>query len=768
MLKWLLDLMGRGRRKTIQPERIDRSDHIDPDAPTILPEGGIFGAGLTQDEFWAGADRQVGDIKWILLEKDGKEPEGFRDDESFIEAFMAPIADPINPRAPDDIRQDGVGHDDHPDSDSGKKENIMLDDSVITRRGRCSAPFKEKPKERTMRNWGTFGLIAAVLTLAASPFLIQFGNDYFDGKQQLAPMPASVPTTKETAASPLLPSIKVGKRVEAEVETPKPTQVVLYTVVKGDTLSGMCGSGWKKVAEANELVAPYTIRAGQSLIVPEGAQCKVAPRAASKTATVEIGYRTIDCSKTSKGFCEWKHVGGNKFRGKGDSFYALTRQFGLTADEAMEALAGIEDGEEVLIATGQSLYRLSFGKNDLWEGKTILRAASQKAMKYVTKSGKTIYRFEVCGNWAQLSQNDQNPRLETVEVPEPVTPATVEVVPQPAPVVVAEGPKEPEAAPEPEVVVEPKEPSEEVARPSCFEWDWFLGTGGDDTGTRYSHTEAAVYPFCKDGENGKHYFGLGLKGSIADGTTDTGFGWDGREKLYGLAHKYVSHDGWDISSKLLWGELEENGKIDLYKSQRRFDLVGVSLAYNNYERYLRGEKWYPEWNAYLGIFFPTSSDVKHSWDGKPIADTKDLERFDYKLGVGARQYLYAGEDIWPFVSGGLSIQHPTSKSGNLRIGVADANKIFFASVGINHNFDDGENAFGWDLGVDMARGIKLARAEARRADMLQKLEEDGVMVDGESGIAFVATDSSPKPKSAKPVRKPAKESVWESPWDFER
>ncbi len=762
-MKWLLALMGRGRCKTVSPERIDRSDHVDPDAPTILPEGGIFGAGLTQEEFWAEADRHVGEIRWILLEKDGKAPREFPDDESFIEAFMAPIADPINPRAPDDIRQGGVGHDDRPDSYPGKKENIMLDKTVVEGRTRSAT----SSSGRNTSDLSKAGAIAAALTIVLALFLIPVWNKHQDSKQQLAPMPASVSATKEAVASPLLSSMKADERAEV----PKQKQVTLYAVVKGDTLSGACGSSWNKVAEANELAAPYTIRVGQSLIVPEGTQCKTASRTASKVAAVEIGYRTIDCSKILKGFCEWKHVGGNKFRGKGDSFYALTRQFGLTADEAMEALAGIEDGEEVLIATGQSMYRLSFGKNDLWEGKIILRAAHQKAMKYVTKSGKTIYRFEVCGNWAQLSQSDQNPRLETVEVPEAPTYTSVEVVPQPQPAPepkVTESPKEPEVAPEPEVVVEPKESSEEVARPSCFEWDWFLGTGGDSTGTRYSHTEAAAYFLCKEGENGKHYFGLGLKGSIADGTTDTGFGWDGREKLYGLAHKYVSHDGWDISSKLLWGELEENGKIDLYKSQRRFDLVGVSLAYNNYERYLRGEKWYPEWNAYLGIFFPTSSDVKHSWDGKPIADTKDLERFDYKLGIGARQYLYAGEDWWPFVSGGVSIQHPTSKTGNLRIGTADANKVFFASIGVNHNFDDGENALGWDLGVDMARGIKLARAEARRADMLQELEEDGVMVDEESGIAFVSTNHSMKSKGAKPVRKPAKESVWESPWDFER
>jgi hypothetical protein len=665
----------------------------------------------------------------------------------------------------------GVSRETVSEKENEAKEKNMLDDSVITRRGRYSAPPPPTKRENVMKSWRTIGLIAAVLTLAASPFLIQFGNDHFNSKkQELVSAPAIVPV----ARTPVVPSLLSSANAAEPKEAPKAPKrkAVLYTTVKGDTLSGSCGSGWRKVAEMNELVAPYTIRVGQLLIVPEGVQCKAASRTASKVATVETGYRTIDCSKTRKGYCEWKKPGGNKFYGKGDSLYALTRQFGFTTDEAMEALAGIEDGEEVLIAMNQSMYRLSFGKNDLWEGKIVLRAMPQKAMKYVTKSGKTIYRFLVCGNWAQLSPNDQNLRLVKVEVPEPVTPVTVEVTqqqqPQPAPVVVMEGPKESEI-----ITLQPEEPQsvieEDGTKPYIWDWDLFVGIGGDASGTRYSHAEGALYPFIWDEDGGRSYLGIGGKWNRSHGETDDGFAWSGKLSAWGPAYKYADWDGWDISFKALFGELEERGRIEKYRSSRDFDIAGFSLGYNNYQREQRGEKWWPEYGLYASVFWPTSRDVKHSWNGTPIADTKDLSRFDNLIGVGYRQDIYAGEDVRPFFSLGYSAENPTSESASLRLGVSDARKIFFASIGINHNLDDSSNVFGWDIGVDVAQGVKVARAEARRTEMLAKLEESGqVMIDEDSGIAFVATDSPAKPKSAKPVRKPAKESVWESPWDFER
>jgi len=47
-----------------------------------------------------------------------------------------------------------------------------------------------------------------------------------------------------------------------------------HKVVQGDSLSSIAkklwgnSAGWKKIADANALQAPYTIRAGQTLLIP--------------------------------------------------------------------------------------------------------------------------------------------------------------------------------------------------------------------------------------------------------------------------------------------------------------------------------------------------------------------------------------------------------------------------------------------------------------------------------------------------------------------
>lgn len=659
----------------------------------------------------------------------------------------------------------------------------MLDKTLIDERTGSAAS-----STRGMDHLSRAGLVAGVLALVCALVLIPFLDKYQNSKRQPASVPALVSEAKApAAASPLLSSVKDR---QAKAETPKQEFGDAHVLDSGDTLERLVGrKNVGMVAAMNGISNPDLIKAGQLLVAPKGITFK------------RRGFRIVDCSHLPQGECRYSHPGADKMCGGRDPLKALTssREYGLTAEQALQVFTS--SGERVFLPAGTVLNGLSF-EHGFWHG-PIVTTVPMWADRKMEIDGNVYLRFDACCNLGRMKAPEKPVVAKKPEVPEVLGPAIAEPQPAPQPEPVIESPKEPEVAqPEPESIAPSEEPPEETARPSCATWDWFVGTGGDDTGTRYSYTELAAYPFCKEGENGKHYFGIGFKGSIADGATGTGFGWDGRERLIGLAHKYVSYDGWDISSKLLWGDLEENGKMSLYRSQRLFDLVGVSLAYNDYERYLRGERWRPEWNAYLSVLWPTSSDVHHEFAGTPIADTNDLGRFDYKLSAGVRQYLYAGDDWWPFISGGLSIEHPTSKTGNLRIGVADANKIFFASAGINHNFDDGENAFGWDIGLDAARALEFARAEARRTEMLAKLQEDGVTFDEATGALIIpsggeqgslrsiggdaqfdaatgaliipsgstepeAAQQQPKPK-AKPVRKPAQESVWGSPWDFER
>ena len=62
--------------------------------------------------------------------------------------------------------------------------------------------------------------------------------------------------------------------------TPAPAPSGTYTVVKGDTLSGIggkLGQNWKTIASLNGISAPYIIRPGQKLSIPGGATPAPAP-----------------------------------------------------------------------------------------------------------------------------------------------------------------------------------------------------------------------------------------------------------------------------------------------------------------------------------------------------------------------------------------------------------------------------------------------------------------------------------------------------------
>lgn len=76
-----------------------------------------------------------------------------------------------------------------------------------------------------------------------------------------------------------------------------------YTVVGGDTLSGIgkkMGVPWKKIAEANGINSPYTIRMGQVLKIPNGVtQSKIYyPAYTGKKVTLSAALASLGISNT--------------------------------------------------------------------------------------------------------------------------------------------------------------------------------------------------------------------------------------------------------------------------------------------------------------------------------------------------------------------------------------------------------------------------------------------------------------------------------------
>lgn len=77
---------------------------------------------------------------------------------------------------------------------------------------------------------------------------------------------------------------------------PQPGPGSTYTVVKGDTLSGIgtkTGVAWKSIASANGIASPYIIRPGQKLTIPGGSAPAPAPAPAPSQDLTAVARAVI-------------------------------------------------------------------------------------------------------------------------------------------------------------------------------------------------------------------------------------------------------------------------------------------------------------------------------------------------------------------------------------------------------------------------------------------------------------------------------------------
>jgi LysM repeat protein len=81
--------------------------------------------------------------------------------------------------------------------------------------------------------------------------------------------------TAATSLGGLTAALLGGTAAQAATATPTETLVSSYTVVSGDTLSGIAvkehvPGGWSALAKYNKISSPYVIRTGEKLALPAG------------------------------------------------------------------------------------------------------------------------------------------------------------------------------------------------------------------------------------------------------------------------------------------------------------------------------------------------------------------------------------------------------------------------------------------------------------------------------------------------------------------
>lgn len=562
---------------------------------------------------------------------------------------------------------------------------------------------------------------------------------------------ASAPAPTSAPAPEAADSVPAPASAPAEVPAPAvPEAVQTYTVEKGDWLSLVFPRDWKVVCALNELSNCSQIKPGQVLKLPEGVQATEksirtqkpqsepvvktespkAPRAPKTNDAGEILYRIVGqaplkgCGKRDvAGIAKeaWKVLGLSEE----DQVY-LT----LNADLANGPRLNITEAEgRIDMPRGMRLEQVTFCR----AGSVVARGpyrtdwvdgqGAVKGERFKLPSGKVLVWMRNCFNWVIL------PEEKTVFVPTPP-------IPEEPPIAALALPPEP-PPPLATVTVAAIEETEPLCR---LDPHAVLGQeheprhdGGDQADS--SFLSAALYCTWRNAsDTGTHGLGFALTASEWSGTVNQRAGrYEGTMHLAGPSYEFISDDGYDVTvSAPMTGKLQERFRQDLYRSERNFNLIGVSAGANFYQRRLAGEEWFPETQVFGTWAKPLSVAVAHSWDGQAITDTGELSRFGHYLNLGVRQWLYETPEsvVLPYAQLGYFLETPSSESMSARLGISDPARIVGIGVGFDKDLQNGGDfvaAWGW--WVDVVKGIQVGRSMYRKHQVITDAAKRGVTVE---------------------------------------
>ncbi len=477
----------------------------------------------------------------------------------------------------------------------------------------------------------------------------------------------------------------------------------VHDIERGETMIGIAKQykqDWKALCELNDLMPHCQIKAGKQLKLLSANVTK-APAVQSGEIPYSIIGRAplLDCGK---------ELGKSRQRINEEAWIELDLPLadknylrknidkngprrGITAAEGL-----------VRIPTGTRIEQVTFCR----DGKVVARGPVRTtwdenkiprpvyAERFVLPSGRTVLWMWECENWVTW------PTPVTPTITPPTPPARTASAPTPsAPPVVTAPPKEGV----PPTVTLPKPQAQRCLLDPKLVFGQEHEPKDNGNVAHSTFVTAALYCIKRDGD-GYTGWGVGLQNSWWDVRVNFGSGRaHGQSLAFGPAVERISDKGWTAEGKLLFGHMHQAFNQAQYANKREIDFVGVSVAFNDYQRRLQGKKWMPETRIYASVGVPTSVRATASNFGVP-ADASELERHSVVAQAGIHLDIFDAKYATFWARVGLFSELPFSQTANLRLGLSDPLRVCGVGVGFDFDLLHGGEAPGYGWWCD---GIKL-------------------------------------------------------------
>ena len=282
--------------------------------------------------------------------------------------------------------------------------------------------------------------------------------------------------------------------------------------------------------------------------------------------------------------------------------------------------------------------------------------------------------------------------------------------------------------------------------------DMFAGAGLTHdavSDTSFWTVDTTLYFLSRDwfGKKGKDQLGVGYIYSASDFRLDdpnfTSHAYRELWKLPSLkSSDYENHREFGLS--FLLGEEVTSGHDDEgYKSHGEYEMEGIGGFAKFFDRRAKGEKWFNETQLNFSVLKVIDRDVEHSWRGTPIADTSEMEDFDWAIGAGVRQYIYDFEYLRTFAGLSYAAELPSFYENiSLTVGISDKHDIIFAEAGPGVSLMSGDLFTLADAGLDVVEGINFAITKYRESKVRKTIKDKygDFIVDEENGAVVFIDD----------------------------